>query len=82
MDEFIDILLEQDYPYSDRVTDKSLDQLENVIMKSEPSDYLTAGLLTCDRKYQPLEREMFKNSKVKNVYVGFDLEGLLPKCGS
>lgn len=82
VDEFIDILLEQDYPYSDRVTDKSLDQLENVIMKSEPSDYLTAGLLTCDRKYQPLEREMFKNSKVKNVYVGFDLEGLLPKCGS
>lgn len=80
VDEFINIMIEQDYPYSDGASDKAFAALEDVLIKREDSDYVAYGRVKCDVKYQPLDRELFKKSHVKNVYVGFDLGDHTPSC--
>lgn len=80
VDDFINITIEQDYPYSDMVSDKAFTDLEDVLLKREDRDYAAYGGVKCDVKYQPLERGLFKKSHVKNVYVGFDLGGHTPTC--
>jgi hypothetical protein len=73
-------MIEQDYPYSDSVSDKNLGDLENVLLKKESRDYVAYGNVKCDLKYQRLERELFKKSHVKNVYVGTNLGEHTPTC--
>ena len=80
VDEFIKIFVQEDYPYADQVSDSAFNELEGVLLKQESGDYVAYGRVKCDPKYQPLERQLFKNSRVKNVFVGFDLSALAPSC--
>lgn len=80
VDEFVDILVENDYPYADKDADGALGKLENILLKSEPQDYLSYGKVACDGKYQRIEWKLFEAIKIKKIYVGYDLETLLPKC--
>ena len=56
--------------------------VERVLLKKEASDYVSYGRVTCDPKYQIIEQNLFKNSLVKNVYVGGNLDVLSPHCPS
>lgn len=79
-DEFIDIVIEQEYPYSDRTTDLGLSKLEDILLKMESSQYLSSGTVACDPKYQPLHKRLFETAAVKNVFVGFNLGSHAPNC--
>jgi hypothetical protein len=81
VDQFIDIIIEEDYPYADKNSGQALSRLGDVIIKQESRDYGVEGRITCDRRYQALEKELFKAARVKNVYVGMDLESRLRACG-
>jgi hypothetical protein len=80
VDDFIDVLVQEDYPYVDKRSDKAFGSLEDILSKRENSDYVAYGRIKCDLKYQSIEKKLFKSVIVKNVYVGLDLGALAPNC--
>jgi hypothetical protein len=78
---FISVLVSNDYPYRGPQAAKSLDALMNRMKAEHGINYLTEGKGDCDRHYEGVERALFRDVAVKTIRVGWDLDDNPARCG-